>query len=73
MGSETIEGFWANIKRHVNAPGGTRDQHLQERIEEFLYVRENFGDDGYNIYKLLCILAEHGKAAKAKVETIYRS
>lgn len=69
--TETIEGFWAHMKRHMNSAGGTRDQHLQERINEYLWIRQNFRNDGFNVWRLLKLLSRYGVAAKRIVDAKY--
>lgn len=65
--TETIEGVWKHVRRHLNANGGTRTEHLQHRLDEFSffcsYAPET--DMPMRMWLVLRILARFGMAAKA--------
>ena len=63
-------GLWKHCKDWLNGLGGTRDNMIQERLDEWRFHRDYLRDDThqYNFWKMLKILAAKGNEAKMLVD-----
>ena len=61
--TETCEGMWMHVKAHINGTGGTRQHHIQEKLNEFMFIKSYWHNDGFNIWVLLTLLSEYGVQA----------
>ena len=59
-----MEGEWRHAKDHVNRDGGTRDNMIQERLDEYIFMRTYLRDQPFNVFIMLRLLAKYGKQAK---------
>ena len=58
--TETIEGYWGHVKEWVNSHGGTRTEHLNEKLNEYSWRRSYFKRDGLNVWRILRLIATSG-------------
>ena len=59
-----------HIKRWLNSLGGTRDNMIQERLDEWRFHRDYLRDDSHdrNFWKMLRIIAAKGWEAKMQCD-----
>ena len=68
--TETIEGRWMHVKRHLNTLGGTRDSELQERIDEYSFFLRYLQTRNKRVWRVLRCVALHGVRAKRYVQSL---
>ena len=63
-------GVWSHLKRHLNAPGGTRSVEIEDRINEWQFKRDFLRKDTHdlNFWKMLRVIATCGYEAKILVD-----
>ena len=67
--TEGIEGTWMHVKRWLNHLGGTRDAHIQERLDEWRFHRDYMTQREYNFWRFLVVIGKKGYQAKISVDT----
>lgn len=69
--TDTIEGRWTHVKRHLNSSGGTRDGQISERLDEYMFITRFLkGDPQYRVFRLLRCIALQGIRAKNYVSAL---
>ena len=66
--TQGIEGRWSHLKRHTNTLGGTRQNMIQEKLDEYVFHRTYLRDQPMNCWVMLRLLAKYGEEAKRFVE-----
>ena len=61
---------WMHVKRWLNTLGGTRDDMIQERLDEWRFHREYLraGSHEYNFWKMLRVISITGWEAKVQCD-----
>jgi len=59
-----------HIKRWLNSLGGTRDNMIQERLDEWRFHREYLREDSheYNFWKMLRVIQAKGWEARQQCD-----
>ena len=68
--TETIEGRWMHVKRHFNTLGGTRDEEIQERLDEYSFLMRYGNKINLRVWRILRCIATHGLQAKNHVDSL---
>ena len=60
-----------HVKRHTNVLGATRDEYVQEKLDEWRFKRDYLREDAHdlNFWKMLRALALCGQQAKLIVDS----
>jgi len=62
--TETIEGIWHHAKIHLNKPGGTREEQVQEKLDAWMFRRTFLKNKRFAFYNLARAIAMHGVQAR---------
>ena len=64
----TLTGLWSHVKRWLNTLGGTREDHIQERLDEWMFHTHYLNPEPEAaFYRMLIVIGEYGHRAKNRV------
>ena len=67
INTEKIEGTWHHAKIDLNPPGGTRDEHLGENLDAWLFPKSYMTDKRKAFHILCSVIKVYGEAELKKM------